>query len=167
MWKTKYKIAVLTASDQGFAGTRKDESAPRIIQRMEQIGANVVEYALLADGQELLKQQLFTWSTSGDVDCILTTGGTGLSPRDCMPEATLAIATRLVPGIAETIRAQSMQITSRAMLSRAVSVICEQTLIINLPGSPKAVDETLDILLPVLEHALDILCSNTSNCART
>ena len=124
------------------------------------------DYLILPDEQEQIADQLRRWSESGQIDLILTTGGTGFSPRDCMPEATLAVADRLVPGIAEAMRAYSMKITPRAMLSRATSVICRSTLIINLPGSPKAVGETLEYLLPSLGHGLDILTSRASECAR-
>lgn len=164
MLKHSYRVGVLTASDQAFAGTRGDESGPAICEMMEQAGYKVTRRQVLPDEAGEISALLQNWST--EVDLILTTGGTGLSPRDCMPEATLAVATRQVPGIAEAIRAYSMQITSRAMLSRAVSVICGSALIINLPGSPKAVREALGFVLPQLEHALDILNQNTAECAR-
>lgn len=162
----QYRVAILTASDKGSRGERVDESGPLIRQIVEQAGYQVGDYLILPDEQEQIADQLRRWSESGQIDLILTTGGTGFSPRDCMPEATLAVADRLVPGIAEAMRAYSMKITPRAMLSRATSVICRSTLIINLPGSPKAVGETLEYLLPSLVHGLDILTSRASECAR-
>lgn len=164
MWKTSYRVAILTASDLGAAGKRKDESGPLIEARLQAVGCFVVERQLLPDDQPGLSKQLLQWCDSKRIDLILTTGGTGLSPRDMMPEATLAIATRQVPGISEGIRAHSMTITPKAMLSRGVAVIRGETLIVNLPGSPKAVAESLDVLLPVLEHGLDILCGRSVDC---
>lgn len=157
MWKHPYRVAVLTASDLGFKGERVDESGPLIKKRLEENGAKIIETALLSDDETGLSNKMLSWCMGGKIDLIITTGGTGLSPRDRMPEATLAISDRLVPGISEAIRYHSLQITPRAMLSRAVSVICKQTLIINLPGSPKAVNESLDAVLPTIEHALEIL----------
>ncbi|MDL2325102.1 MogA/MoaB family molybdenum cofactor biosynthesis protein [Ruminococcaceae bacterium OttesenSCG-928-A16] len=166
MLKHSYRVGVLTASDSSFAGTRPDASGPAICELMEKAGYTVAQKALLPDEAAQISAQLRGWSESGEIDLILTTGGTGLAPRDCMPEATLAVATRLVPGIAEAIRAYSLPITGRAMLSRAVAVICGRVLIINLPGSPKAVHEALGFVLPQLPHALDILNQNDGECAR-
>lgn len=166
MWKHSYRVGVLTASDKGARGQREDKSGMIIKERLKEQGCKIAAEIVLPDDMEILSQQLLDWSTSEQVDLILTTGGTGFSPRDCTPEATLAIADRLVPGISEAIRAKSMTITPRAMLSRGISAICRQTLIINLPGSPKAVDESLDVIIEVLEHGLDILCSKDSECAR-
>lgn len=164
--KHPYKLAILTASDKAFAGQRGDESGPAIRQLMAGQGYTISCETVLPDDEELIAAQLLEWSNEpNSVDIILTTGGTGLSPRDCMPEATTSVATRMVPGIAEAMRSYSMTITKRAMLSRAVSVICNQTLIINLPGSPKAVKEILAYILPELEHALDTLTSRSSECA--
>ena len=164
MSNNSYRVAVLTASDRGAAGVYEDLSGPCICAMMEQAGYQVVEQKICPDERGTLEGQMLAWSKSGGVDLILTTGGTGLSPRDCIPEATLAIADRLVPGIAEGIRSHSMTITRRAMLSRAVSVICGRTLIINLPGSPKAVGECLEFLLPVLSHGLETLCGAAVSC---
>ena len=161
-----YRVAILTASDKGSRGERVDLSGPLIQELVEAAGYTVGDYLILPDEQQQLADQLRAWSESGQIDLILTTGGTGFSPRDCMPEATLSVADRLVPGIAEAMRAYSLQITPRAMLSRATSVICRSTLIINLPGSPKAVRETLKYLLPALGHGLDILTSRDAECAR-
>ena len=161
-----YRVAVLTASDKGSRGERTDQSGPLIRELVEQAGYTAADYLILPDEQQQISEQLLRWCESGEIDLILTTGGTGFSPRDCMPEATLAVADRLAPGIAEAMRAYSLQITPRAMLSRAVSVICRSTLIINLPGSPKAVRETLEYILPALGHGLDILTGRDGECAR-
>lgn len=167
MWKHPYRVAVLTASDLGAKGERTDESGPLICRMLEAEGAQIVHTALMADDEGPLSAQLLAWCEGGEVDLILTTGGTGFSPRDRMPEATLAVADRLVPGIPEAMRAHSMSITPRGMLSRAASGICKQTLIINLPGSPKAVKESLEAVLPALEHALEMLCGRGRDCAKT
>lgn len=161
-----YRVAVLTASDKGFAGEREDKSGPLIVEMMETAGYSVVDTELLPDEREQLAAQLFQWCSDRTADLILTTGGTGLSPRDWMPEATMDIADRPVPGIADAIRAHSLSITDRAMLSRATSVVCKRTLIINLPGSPKAVRESLEYVLPTLGHALEILTGEGGECAR-
>lgn len=166
MWKTPYRVAILTASDQGAAGKRQDESGPLIQRRMEEVGCRITAAVVLPDDREGLALQIKDWCDQNTADLILTTGGTGLSPRDQIPEATLSVAERGVPGIAEAIRAYSMRITPRAMLSRGVAAVRGQTLIINLPGSPKAVDESLDVILSSLEHGLDILCQNGGECAR-
>ncbi len=165
MNNNQYRVAILIASDKGAAGARVDESGPAIRAILEDAGFTVAEYKMLSDDIEPLKQQLLAWSESGNIDLILTSGGTGFSPRDWMPEATLAIADRIVPGIPEAMRAYSMQITPRGMLSRAAAAICRQTLIINLPGSPKAVKETLGYILPALTHALEMLTGRGKECA--
>jgi molybdenum cofactor synthesis domain-containing protein len=166
MWKTPYRVAILTASDKGARGERPDESGPLIRKRIEALGCLVTAAVLLPDDQAGLAAQLKKWCDEGAADLVLTTGGTGLSPRDQMPEATLAIAERNVPGIAEAMRAHSLKLTDRAMLGRGVAAIRGQTLIVNLPGSPRAVDESLDGILPALEHGLDMLCANGGECAR-
>lgn len=163
---SKYKVAILTSSDKGAKGERRDESGPLIRERMIANGFEVSTTIILPDEQEMLSQQMVEWSESGGINLILTTGGTGFSPRDCMPEATLSIIERQVPGIPEAIRMESLAITNRAMLSRAIAGIRKRTLIINLPGSKKAVDEALDIIMPVLGHGLDILTNHTNDCAR-
>lgn len=156
---------MLTASDKGYAGERADASGPLICTLVQEAGYVVADTALLPDDAPQLSAQMQAWCDAGAADLVLTTGGTGLSPRDCMPEATLAVAERLVPGIAEALRAHSMGITPRAMLSRAVAGIRGHTLLINLPGSPKAVRESLQFLLPQLPHALDILTGADGECA--
>ena len=160
------RAAVITLSDKGFAGEREDKSGPLLTAILEGQGYEVVESVLLPDTQAKIEIELKRLSDGRQVDLIVTTGGTGLSHRDVTPEATLAVATRNVPGIAEAIRAYSMQITKRAMLSRGVSVLRNHTLIVNLPGSPKAVKESMDIILSELDHGLNILRGCASECAR-
>ena len=158
--------AVITLSDKGAAGQREDKSGPVIVEELKKAGYKVIETLLLPDDMAKIKAQLIRLSDQRQVNLILTTGGTGFSERDCTPEATLAVATRNAPGIAEAIRAGSMQITRRAMLSREASVIRNQTLIVNLPGSPKAVKECLDLVLDQLDHGIRILTGRDSECAR-
>ena len=160
-----YRAAIVTASDRGFRGEREDASGPLIRELAEAAGFTVASYGLFPDEQELLEQELRRLCDGGLADIVFTTGGTGFSPRDRTPEATLSVADRLVPGIAEAVRRQSMSITKRAMLSRAVSVIRGSTLIINLPGSPTAVRENLEFIIGELPHALDILTGRTDDCA--
>lgn len=161
-----WQAAVITLSDKGSKGERVDESGPAIASRLKENGYEVVEEVLIPDDKEALKNQLIRLSDQRQLDLILTTGGTGFGPRDITPEATLEIADRNVPGIAEAIRAESLKITKRAMLSRAASVIRKKTLIINLPGSPKACMETMDVFLDVIPHGLGLLRDNVFDCAR-
>ena len=161
-----FQAAVITLSDKGAAGQRTDESGPAIVKRLEAQGYQVVETLLLADEQAVLQKQLIRLCDQRQLDLILTTGGTGFSPRDVTPEATMAVAQRPAPGIAEAIRAASMKITPRAMLSRGVSVIRGKTLIVNLPGSPKAVQESMDVFLDAIPHGLTLLRGQGGECAR-
>lgn len=161
-----YMAAVMTLSDKGFRGERVDTSGPRAVEILKEHGFKSVEEILLPDEEAQIKKHLIRLSDSRQVDLIITTGGTGLSPRDRTPEATLAVADRNVPGISEAIRAGSMTITKRAMLSRGVSVIRKKTLIINLPGSKKAVEESLSFIIDQLPHGLDTLRENTEDCGR-
>ena len=160
-----WQAAVITLSDKGYAGEREDKSGPAIAQRLTDEGYEVVERLLLPDEPELLKKHLRRLCDQRQMDLILTTGGTGFSPRDRTPEATLAVAERNAPGIAEAIRGASMAITPRAMLSRAVSVIRGRTLIINLPGSPKACRESMDVFLPTIPHGMELLRGMGGECA--
>lgn len=159
-------VGILTASDKGHAGERTDESGKVISELVKEIEGNVTEYIIVPDERDIISQSLKRMADDLNVDLILTTGGTGFSPRDITPEATLDVIDRQIPGIPEAMRARSLQITSRAMLSRAVSGIRKKTLIINLPGSPKSVRECLEVILPVLPHAIKILKGQTGECAR-
>ena len=165
--RSRFKTAVLTLSDKGAAGEREDKSGPLIRQIIEKENYLVIDQRVLPDEQKTIEETLIHLCDRLKVDLILTTGGTGFSLRDRTPEATMAVADRMAPGIAEAIRAYSMQITNRAMLSRGVSALRGQTLIINLPGSPKAVKESLDCILPALPHGLEILKGSASECARS
>lgn len=164
--KRPYQAAVITLSDKGNQGLREDTSGPVITKRLLDAGYDVVETLLLPDGKEKLKKELCRLADQRQVDLILTTGGTGFSPRDVTPEATKEVAERDVPGIAEAMRAASMKITKHAMLSRAVSVIRGKTLIINLPGSPKACRECMDVFMDTIPHGLDLLRGQVQDCAR-
>lgn len=161
-----YRAGIVTLSDKGAIGEREDVSGRIIREILEQEGYEIISYRLLPDEEEMLKQELVRLSDEAGCELVLTTGGTGFSPRDITPEATLAVADRNAPGIAEAIRAYSMTKTKRAMLSRAVSVIRGKTLIINLPGSPKAVRESLEYILDSLPHGLDILSGRGGECVR-
>ena len=162
-----WQAAVITLSDKGAAGLREDKSGPAIVQRLRENGYDVVETLLLPDDREKLAAELIRLADQLQLDLILTTGGTGFGPRDTTPEATLSVMTRNAPGIAEAIRAASLQITKHAMLSRAVSVIRGKTLIINLPGSPKACMESMDVFMDAIPHAMGLLRDEVRDCART
>lgn len=161
-----FTAAVITVSDKGSKGERVDESGPAAVQMLEEAGYEVVETMIVPDEPAVLKAQMIRLVDGRQVDLILTSGGTGFSMRDQTPEATMTVADRNAPGIAEYIRMKSMEITSRAMLSRGVSVIRKKTLIVNLPGSPKAVRESLGFILDSLDHGLKILRGSASECAR-
>ena len=161
-----FKVAVITSSDSSYAGQREDKSGPVIVEFVTKAGFEVVHTILLPDDKEMLKAEMARICDEKIADLILTTGGTGFSPRDVMPEATKEIAHKDVPGIPEAMRYFSLQITGRTMLSRAAAAIRERTLIVNMPGSPKAVTECLEYILPHLTHGLEILTEQTSNCAR-
>jgi molybdenum cofactor synthesis domain-containing protein len=164
--KAGYRVAVITLSDKGAAGGRADVSGGIVSEIAENAGYAVVEKILLPDDQALLEAELRRIADTAAADLILTTGGTGFSPRDITPEATLAVAERLVPGIAEAMRTAGMAHTKRAMLSRAASVIRKRTLIVNLPGSPKAVRENLTFIIDVLSHGIGVLTGREGECAR-
>jgi len=157
MKKREIRVAVITASDQGFAGKREDVSGAKIIETCLAQHFIVVQQLLLPDEEHLLSEEMKKICDEQTADLILTTGGTGFSPRDCTPEATLAIADKLVPGIPEAMRYYGLQITKRAMLSRGTAVIRKQTLIVNLPGSVKSVEENLSFIIDQLPHAVGLL----------
>ncbi len=154
--------AVLTLSDQGAAGLRADTSGPAIVERLESLGIPVVEHAMQSDDPDGIVAQLQRWIDAG-VSLIVTTGGTGFGPRDHTPEATRRVIERDAPGLAELIRADGLRHTPMAALSRGVCGIAGRTLIVNLPGSERAVRENLDSLVPVLPHALQLIGGDTEH----
>lgn len=156
--------AIITLSDKGFQGEREDESGILIREIIAEIGAVVDHYEILPDEQAGITGALQRLSDSGVIDLILTTGGTGVSPRDVTPEATRAVIDRELPGMAEAMRAESLRKTPRAMISRAIAGICKQTLIVNLPGSPRAVRENLAVILPALPHAIEKIKGEPGDC---
>lgn len=160
-----YKVGVITASDKGSRGERVDKSGQLIKDMMIENGYDVMEVLIVPDERDIISKELIRMSDESKYDLVLTTGGTGFSPRDWTPEATLDVIDRLTPGIPEAMRAFSLTITPKAMLSRSVAGIRNQTLIINLPGSPKAVKENLEVVLPALRHGLDILVGKSGECA--
>lgn len=160
------RVAIITSSDSGYRGERVDESGPAIREIVDKNHDLVTSCVLLPDDREMLSQEMSRIADAKEADLILTTGGTGFSKRDVTPEATLAIVERVVPGIPEAMRSYSLQFTKRAMLSRAASGIRGETLIVNLPGSPKAVKECLEYIYPELVHGVDILTGKDYNCAR-
>lgn len=160
------RVGVLTASDSGFHGQRPDRSGEVIRQRLQEEGFSVLEHAVLPDDLDALRDTLASWCDQGRFDLILTTGGTGFSPRDVTPEATLLVVEREAPGIPEAMRARSLEKTPHAMLSRARAGIRGRTLIVNMPGSPRACSECLDIILPALGHAVEVLRGDARDCAQ-
>lgn len=160
------RAAIITSSDKGYRGEREDLSGPAIREILEREGYEVVSMDILPDDRAMLSKRMAEIADNGRAELILTTGGTGFSQRDVMPEATEDIIERRVPGIPEAIRAYSMTITRRAMLSRATAGIRRQTLIINLPGSPKAVRESLGYIVDSLAHGIEILTGEAADCAR-
>ena len=156
---------MVTLSDKASAGLRADASGPLLRELLQGMGAEVGEPYVVPDEQAQLEELLITLADGGTVDVILTTGGTGLAPRDRTPEATLAVADRLAPGFAEAMRAASLAITPHAMLSRATSAVRKRTLIINMPGSPKACREHFAVVAPALAHAVETLRGEAYECA--
>jgi molybdenum cofactor synthesis domain-containing protein len=156
-------IAVLTLSDRGSRGEREDKSGPIIVGMFSGIG-EVRHYDILPDERDLIRNKLLEYI--GKVDLILTTGGTGLSPRDVTPEATKDVIEREIPGIAEAMRMEGLKKTNRAMLSRAIAGVSGQTLIINLPGSPAAVRENLEVIIDVIPHAIEKIKGSQQDCGR-
>ena len=160
-----FKAAVLTVSDRSFRGERPDAGGPLVVEILKNAGYAVTETAIVTDEKGRIEAALRQWCDREPVDLIVTTGGTGFAPRDVTPEATLAVCDRLTPGIPEAMRYASMQVTNRAMLSRAAEGIRKGTLIVNLPGSPKAARENLEAVLPALAHGLEMLSGRPADCA--
>ena len=160
-----FTARVITVSDRSYRGEREDLGGPLVRQLLTDAGYNVDGIVTVPDEVEQIKAALIA-AADGDVALIVTTGGTGFSPRDVTPEATLAVCQRLTPGIPEAMRASSLAITPRAMLSRAAAGIRDRSLIVNLPGSPKGAKENLEAVLPALEHGLEMLRGGVADCAK-
>ena len=151
------RVGIITISDRAFTGTRQDVSGPALRDLIQSQGWNVVRMSVIPDNLQEIKKLLATWADSNEFDMLLTTGGTGFSPRDVTPEATAEIIQRDAPGLAEAMRAESIKITPHAMMSRARAGIRGSTLIVNLPGSPKAAVENFNVILPIVQHAVQLL----------
>ena len=162
--KNIFKAGILTISDKGWRGERQDRSGEVIRGILSQIDAQIVNYDIVPDEKNLIAEKLIQWADKDGIDVIITTGGTGLSPRDVTPEATLSVVDKVVPGFAEAMRLASLKKTPMAVLSRAVAGTRGGCLIINLPGSPKAVRECLETILPALPHAVETLKGRVSEC---
>ncbi len=161
-----FTVGIITVSDKGFTGEREDVSGKLIEEIVKEKGYKVVSMGIVPDEADDIRKALIYMADKEKVDLILTTGGTGFSKRDITPEITEVVCTRMANGIAEAIRYHSLSITPRAMLSRAVSGIRNNTLIVNLPGSPKAVKEALDYALDSIHHGLEVLSGSGGDCAR-
>lgn len=159
-----FTAGILTISDKGSRGERQDKSGEAIREILSGMGVHIVNYEVVPDEKELIVEKLIKWADKDNLDVVITTGGTGLTPRDVTPEATLAVVDRIVPGFAEAMRAESLKKTPHAMLSRAVVGTRRKCLIVNLPGSPKAVRECLQVILPALPHAVETLKGEASEC---
>lgn len=159
------RAAIVTLSDKGSRGERMDESGKVIQEMIVSIGAEALSYEILPDDETLIRETLVRLADSGEIDLVLTTGGTGVSPRDVTPEATRAVIDRELPGMAEAMRAESFKKTPHAVISRAVAGIRKKTLIVNLPGSPRAVRENLAVILPALSHAVEKIRGSEADCA--
>ncbi|MCK4503010.1 MAG: MogA/MoaB family molybdenum cofactor biosynthesis protein [Desulfuromonadales bacterium] len=164
MDEMNYQIGILTLSDKGACGSREDESGTILAELVVGLG-HVVRYQVIADEQDKIEMILTSWVDDLGLDLILTTGGTGVSPRDVTPQATAAVLDYQLPGMAEAMRAESLKITPRAMISRAIVGVRQQTMIVNFPGSPKAVRENYMVLQPVFGHALAKLKGDPEDCA--
>jgi molybdopterin adenylyltransferase len=159
-----FTAGILTISDKGSRGERQDKSGEAIREILSGMDARILNYDIVPDEKELIIEKLIKWADEDGLDVVITTGGTGLTPRDVTPEATLAVVDRIIPGFAEAMRAESLKKTPHAMLSRAVVGTRGQCLIINLPGSPKAVRECLAVILPALPHAVETLRDQAGEC---
>ncbi len=160
-----FNLGILTISDKGWRGQRYDESGEAIKDSLSPLDSCVVKYEVIPDEVDIIAGKLTEWADEGSVDIILTTGGTGLSPRDVTPEATLSVVNKVVPGFTEAMRVETFSTTPHAILSRAVAGVRGKCLIINLPGSPKAVRECLRVVLPAIPHAVEIIKGEVSECA--
>ena len=161
-----FKVAILTISDRGSKGEREDSSGPLIREMVRDLPAQVIHYEIIPDEKEIIIEALKKSADQLKADLILTTGGTGLSPRDVTPDATLKVIDKEVPGFSEAMRAESLKKTPHAMISRAISGVRGSSLIVNLPGSPKSVKENLSVILPALPHALSKLMGDSSECGQ-
>lgn len=159
-----FSVGIITISDKGSRGERVDASGPAIEEMISRIGGRVEKYVIVPDEKQDIKEAMLEMSDKLCLNLILTTGGTGFSNRDVTPEATLEVIERQVPGIPEAMRAKSLEVTPKAMLSRAQAGLRKQTLIINLPGSPKGVRENLEVVIPALKHGIEILTGNAAEC---
>jgi len=159
-----FSVGIITISDKGSRGERVDASGPAIEEIISRIGGKVEKYIIVPDEKQEIKAAMLEMSDKLGLNLILTTGGTGFSSRDVTPEATLEVIERQVPGIPEAMRAKSLEVTPKAMLSRAQAGLRKQTLIINLPGSPKGVRENLEVIIPALKHGIEILTGNAAEC---
>ena len=155
--RAMFSVGIITVSDQGFQGRRQDESGQVIRNILSSSDSRVVNYDIVPDEVDAISGKLAEWADGGSIDVILTTGGTGLAQRDVTPEATLAVVDRVVPGLTEAMRVETAKVTQTAILSRAAAGVRGRCLIINLPGSPRAVRECLEVILPVIPHAVDII----------
>jgi len=161
----KFQAGVVTVSDKGSRGEREDLSGKEVVRMLEELSILVSETVIIPDEQDQIRQTLIDLSDRKKLDLIVTTGGTGVTPRDVTPDATLEVIDRAMPGMAEAMRQESLKKTPHAMISRAVAGIRGQTLIINLPGSPKSVRENLAVVLPALKHAIEKIRGDESECA--
>ena len=159
------KVGIITVSDKGSQGEREDKAGPLIRQMITEQGWEATASAIIPDEQELIEAKLIEWADQSSLDLVLTTGGTGFAERDVTPEATLAVIQKETPGLAEAMRQESLKVTPMGMLSRAAAGIRGKTLIVNLPGSPKAVKECLNVILPALGHGIEILKGSAGECA--
>lgn len=161
----RYKAAVVTVSDRGSRGERQDASGPEIARILESVGIEITARRIIPDETEMIRQTLIELCAGDTIDLVLTTGGTGVSPRDVTPDATRDVIERDIPGMAEEMRRQSGLVTPHAMISRAIAGIRNNTLIINLPGSPRGARENLNVVLPALHHAIEKIQGDTRDCA--
>jgi molybdopterin adenylyltransferase len=159
-----FTVGILTISDKGAAGERQDKSGEAIHEILSGVNVSIVNYTIVPDEKEAIVEKLVRWADEDKLDVVFTTGGTGLTPRDVTPEATLSVVDKIVPGFAEAMRAESLKKTPMAMLSRAVVGTRGKCLIINLPGSPRGVCECLEVILPALPHAVETLKGQAGEC---